>query len=31
VVGRITLKGSRRWNRKSVNFMVAWFLDLADI
>jgi hypothetical protein len=31
VVGRITLKGRPEYNRKSVNFMVAWFLDLKDL
>jgi hypothetical protein len=31
VVGRITLKGSRTWQRKSVNFMVAWFIDLDTL
>jgi hypothetical protein len=31
VVGRVTMKGRRAWDRKSVNFIVAWFLDLADI
>jgi hypothetical protein len=31
VVGRISLKGRPNYNRKSVNFMVAWFLDLSDI
>lgn len=32
VVGRITLKGSgARWQRRSVNFMVAWFIDLKDM
>lgn len=31
VVGRITEKGRPDWNRKSVNFIVAWFLDLTDL
>lgn len=30
VVGRISLKGRKDWNRKSVNFVIAWFLDLSD-
>lgn len=31
VIGRISLKGQPSWNRKSVNFMVAWFIDLKDL